>query len=251
MVSREVLQENLESLSAPYIGRIVIVGLSEDGQFWRLFTGMGGRSAGSNNRYYRQLPDLNGHGDYIKTEVHDTTLQKGDPSTTLYVAHRSRRGWHVASNGEQTEGISIALALGRSFEEGQRLYQNEGANADYTARISAAVHANGSTAIMGKIVRNPQYFEESIYYSYYLGPGCELSLNPGEACFITTYDGKGGTDPDYLPPRKILLPGSLEQNMDMLWESWKQNKAGLAGKEIRRGTGEFRYAFRSIHPGRG
>jgi len=250
MVSKEILEENFEFLSAPYIGRIVAVGLSEDGNAWRLFTGMGGRSAGSNNRYYRQLPDLNGHGDYIKTEVHDPALQKGDPSTTLYVAHRSRRGWHVASNGEQTEGICIALALGRSFEEGQRLYRNEGPNADYTARITAAVHVNGSSAIMGKIVRNPQCFDESIYYSYYLGPGCELSLNPGEAYFTATYDGKGGTDPDYLPPRKILLRGSLEESMDMLWNKWKHNKAGLAGKEIDRMTGEFRYAFRSIHPGR-
>jgi len=138
-------QENFKALSAPYIGRIVIVGLSDDGRYWRLFTGMGGRSAGSNNRYYRLLPDLNGHGDYVKTEVHDPALQKGDPSTTLYIAHRSRKGWHVASNGEQTEGLSIALALGASFEEAQRLYLNEGPQADFTARISAAVNDSRTT----------------------------------------------------------------------------------------------------------
>lgn len=250
MPTEGIVQQNLESLSAPYIGRIVVVGLSEDGKWWRLFTGMGGRSAGSNNRYYRQLADLNGHGDYVKTEVNDPALQKGDPSTTLYIAHRSRRGWHVASNGEQTEGISIALALGVSFEQAQRLYLNEGPSADYTARISAAVKVGEDFAIMGRIVRNPQCFAESIYNSYYIGSGYELGLNPGEAYFITTYDGRGGTDADYLPPRKILLPGSLEDSMDRLWGAWKQNKAGLAGKEIQRESGVFRYAFRSIHAGR-
>jgi hypothetical protein len=130
------------------------------------------------------------------------------------------------------------------------LYLNEGPNADYTARISAAVKASESFAVMGKIVRNPQSLADSIYCSYYMGPGYELGLNPGEAYFITTYDGKGGTDADYLPPRKILLPGSLEDSMDVLWNNWKQNKAGLAGKEIQKETGLFRYAYRSIHAGR-
>jgi len=103
---------------------------------------------------------------------------------------------------------------------------------------------------MGKIVRNPQSFSESIYCTYRIGGGYELSLSPGEAYFTTTYNGEGGTEPDYLPPRKILLPGTLEDNLDTLWGAWQQNKAGLAGKEIEKGTGKFRYAFRSIHPGR-
>lgn len=250
MSYQESLEHNLATLADLNRGRLVIVGLSEEGN-WRLFTGMGGRSPESKNRYYQQLPDLNGHGDYIRTTVHDPLLQQGDPQATLYIAQRGRDGWYVASNGEQTEGISIALALGKNFMDGQYLYGNEGKDNGYTSRISAAVRPDRHTAIMGKIVRQKLNPIDSFYKCYSIGKESLPDLESGEAYIIYTYDGKGGLEPDEECPRKILLPGTLEESMDLIWNKWDpKTKAGLVGKEIERGSDRFKYSFRSIHPGR-
>lgn len=262
MALHETLVEkaNLTTLADPNRGRFVIIGLSKE-RNWQIYTGMGGRSPGSKNRYYQELEDLNGYGNYIRTAVHDLNLQQGDPSATLYIAQRDRKGWHVASNGEQTEGISIAIASGNNrsrwdeekdrFERGQRLYKNEGKKNAYTSRISAAVSYNENYAFMGEIVREQVDHENSQYRFYYLGAGAGTGLNPRQAFIIYTYDGKGGTDPDYEGPRRITLSGTLEENMDLIWNTWdSKTKAGLVGKEIERGSGRFTYSFRSIHEGR-
>lgn len=249
-------EANLEALGMPNRGRLVVLALSETLD-WRLFAGMGGRSEGSKNRYYELLEDLNGHGPYVRTAVHNPDLQKGEASTTLYVAQRQRGDWHVASNGEQTEGISIALAVGASFEAGQRLYQNEGPKADHTARVSAAANESLPWGLMGKIVRDPNDFAKSIYHVYTIGtlgepigPG-DFQLAPGEAYYITTYCGDGSTTPSYDEPLKIKLLGGLEDGMNLLWRAWSPDiQSGLVGKEIKNGTGELQYSFRSIHPGR-
>lgn len=243
--------ENLAKLSDPNRGRVVGVALSEDGTCFRLFAGMGGRSDGSKNRFYQTVFDLNGNGYYIRTAVHNPDIQKGDPSATLYVAQRSWGGWHVASNGEQTEGIAISLAVGETFNKGQSLYRNEGPKNGYTARITVAAHENGESAYMGRIIPIEGNLAESIYEVYRFGKGSKFSLNPGEGYFTATYDGKGGLGANYDRPWKVLMTGSLEDNMDAIWESWDRNtRAGLVGKEIVRGSNRFTYSFRSIHPGR-
>lgn len=209
------------------------------------------------NRYYQLLEDLSGHGDYIKTAVHDPSKVVGDPSTTLYIAHRQRNNCHVVSNGEQTEGISVALALAMkwgiqydtAFAHAQGLYQTEGPKADYTARVSAAMWAGrsfpGDVAVMGRIVRDPKDSTQSIYQVW------KLELKPGEFYWISTYAGDGTTGPSYDPPRQILLPGDFEENMDMIWGAYSPDiRAGLVGKEIIKGSDRFRYLFKSIHPGR-
>lgn len=256
MATQKELAANFEALSDPNIGRVVMVGLGIDRNS-ELAGMMGGRSDGSRNRYYQLLEDLSGHGDYIKTAVHDPSKVTGDPSTTLYIAHRQRDNCHVVSNGEQTEGISVALALARkwgiqyeaAFADAQGLYQTEGPKADYTARVSAAMWAGGpfpgDIAVMGRIVRDPQDFTQSIYQVW------RLELKPGEFYWISTYAGNGTTEPSYEPPRKILLPGDFKDNMDMVWESYSPDiRAGLVGKVVERGSGRFDYYSRSIHPGR-
>jgi hypothetical protein len=260
-VTPEASAENLLKLSDYNRGRIVAASVSEDGNFVRLFTGMGGRSAGSKNREYRRVLDLNGNGEYIRTVVHDPALQTGDPSATLYVAQRSWEDDHVAGNGEQVEGIAIALALGDEFRDGQSLYQNEGEKNGYTGRITVAFESVEDVIHVGRILprtENPAKSEyEARYYRIAHDDSIErdYAIYPGEGVYTVTYDGKGGTAANYEEPWKILLPGSLEDNMDILWNAWKnqdpekETRANLVGKEIDRGSGRFTYAIRSIHPG--
>ena len=96
MITRESTHQTIDKLADPNRGRLVAVGISPDGRSARLFTGMGGRSAGSKNRYYQEVEDLNREPDYVRTAVHDPTIQIGDPSATIYIAQRSRKGWHVS-----------------------------------------------------------------------------------------------------------------------------------------------------------
>ncbi|RJP46103.1 MAG: hypothetical protein C4584_02015 [Armatimonadetes bacterium] len=247
------LEANLALLEKPNVGRLVIGGTSGDGN-WQLITGMGGRSTGSKNRFYLKLEDLSGHGEIIRTSVHDMTKQTGDASMTLYTAHRQMRGYHVAGNGEQVDGICIASAVKdpfiHAFTDAQRLYTTEGPTADYTSRISAAVREGSHYMLMGRVEKNPECHAKSIYRRWVLGT-VELPLKQGEVYLLTTYNGEGGTEPNYNPPMKIPLRGTLEENMDLIWEVWDKNtRAGLCGKEIIRGSNRFTYSFRSIHSGR-
>lgn len=257
MVPPEVSVESIARLSDPNRGRIVAVSLSPDARSYRLFTGMGGRSTGSKNRYYQPVEDLNGYGTCIKTAVLDPSIQVGDPSATLYDAQRAWDGWHVASNGEQTIGIALALALDVPFDQVQRQYKNEGPKNDYTARITGAINPDYAYGYMGQIIRRPENHAESVYrtHLFWINPDIELELDqgyflePGHGLLTATYDGRGGTDPNYDHPWEVLLLGSLEENMDRLWNAWDPNtRANLVGKEIERESGRYIYAFRSIHP---
>lgn len=251
-------EENLKKLSNPYPGRIVGVGLSPDGLFWRLFAGMGGRSASSNNRYYRLFEDMNGHGPYIRTELHDPSGARGDETATLYIAHRQRRGWHVVGNGEQVEGISINLAANNhigdmvtlGFERGQSLYEHEGPRNGNTARITAASNNRYDSAMLGKILRHKTDYSKSTRITYHLISYDGFSLHPGHGFFTTTYDGAGGMEPNYERPYKISVPDTLEEWRDQIWEAWKYNKAGLVLEEANRISGAFRLVTKSIHPDR-
>lgn len=252
-------ERNLAKLSNHYPGRITGIGLSPNSRYWWLFAGMGGRSSSSNNRYYRLHEDMNGHGPFLKTELHDPEGVKGDAATTLYIAQRQRRGWHVVGNGEQVEGISISLATKKhvgdmvtvDFERGQALYLHEGSTNGNTARITAAVHISQIYPLIGKVLRDRSDYAKSVYKTYSLISYDGFDLYPGEGYFTTTYDGAGEMEPNYDKPYRILLPDSLEEWGDQIWEGWRYNKAGLFGEEVDRKTGAFRFVTKSIHEGRG
>lgn len=251
MISKEASNANLQKLEDPNRGRLVFELNSYDGESYRLIDGMGGRSVGSKNRYYDFVPDLNNGGEIVKTAVHDPELQVGNAAATLYTAIRGCGNLHVASNGEQTEGILISMALGTGFEAGQRLYKNERQQNGYTARITAALNRTLDFAYIGKITSIPENPDESTYEVWRPGIDASMSFNPGEGYFTSTYDGKGDLGPNYEPPWGVLLRGNLEDNLDEIWSRWDPNTRGnLVGKEINKKTGEVKYARRSIHEGR-
>lgn len=237
------VEDNLSKLADPNRGRLVAVALSPNGRNFRLFTGMGGRSEASKNRYYQVLEDLNGNGEFLKTAIYDYTKPGGDVLATLYVAQRSWGPWHVASNGEQTDGIGVALASGAHFERAQRQYQHEGPKNGNTPRITAAVNKDESYIWIGQILPD----QDNLALSQYRGH--RFHIVPGYGLFTATYDGKSGTDANYDNPWIFPVHKTLEEDMDEIWNTWDPNtKGNLSGKEIERGSGRFFYSLRSIHP---
>ena len=205
---------------------------------------------------------MNGHGPFVRTVVHDLSKPHGDAAATLYIAHRQRitdepeLAWSTAGNGEQVEGISVALAVGASFDSGQWLYKNEGPKNAYTARITTAVQPAGNIAYIGAI-RSDKYGDpnNSTHRTYRYNiegrkswESNDGTISPGEGFYITTYNGEGGTDTYDGDPMRILMPGKLDDMLDELWAAADPNtKVGLAGKEINSKTGEVRYGLRSIY----
>jgi hypothetical protein len=272
---------DLSYLSAPNRGRIVGVGLSEDGNSWRAYVGMGGRSPGSRNRFYDFLQDYY-HGAFIKTAVFDPNLDKGDPSKTIYEAYARRQVkderemgaiWDVFSNGAQTLDIAYFLVSSNDFNRGQKRWLNEGFETKFTSRITGAVCSTEDRAMMGRIVSKIEKPEDSDYFVYYITPDdrtgkdSDFVLKNGEIVVTTTYDGthsinngkiEANIDPNRDNPQKLWLPGNLEQSMDNIWTAWdadcekigiEETKANLLGIDIQRGSGRLTFAMRSIHPG--
>ncbi|MCL5409772.1 MAG: IMP cyclohydrolase [Patescibacteria group bacterium] len=243
----ENLEANFAKLATSYPGRIVMVALSETGN-WRLFSVIAGRSAGSKNRFYKREADLNEHGDFIRTAIYDPNMVKGDPATTLYPAHMQINGWHVASNGEQTYGLAVGLALGAGFRDTHSLYRTEGPQADFTARISVAVKPAIDRAYIGTITRDSRDLTASVYHCFQIGPQNGFPISKGEAYFVSTYNGEGGIEPSLEPPLKFSLRGNLEESMDLIWKQLNpETKVGLAGKEIAKISNRFTYSLRSIY----
>ncbi len=231
----ENLDKNLEFLAKPYPGRIVLTGLDETGRYWRQFCAIAGRSEGSQNRIYKSVAD--GIAQDIETAVYDLNKQKGDPSKTIYPVMMNAGHWHVASNGLQTKSIARDLDLGNSFENALAEWANEGAEADFTARIVTAVSDKNDHVLIGKITRNPLALWNSIYSSY------KLTVPSGCGFFITTYNGEGGTIPFTSDPMPISLKGELEDNMEIFWDTFDyKTRVSLVGKEIDKGSGRYRYA---------
>jgi hypothetical protein len=263
--------EALEKISDPNRGRIVAGEVSVDDEFYRLYVGYGGRSPGSKNRYTIFLPDLNEWGDIARTAVYNTTdptLQRGRPEATLYNAQRGWGNWHVASNGEQTDGIGATLlALDglvlrsadgtilnevEHFKIAQRAYHHEGPKNDNTPRITAAIKrtAESNTIFMGRIFCLPDSPKTAQRLRWILGANDEdFPLEPGFGYLQSTYDGKGGVGTNFEDPWMMQFGKTLEDGMDIIWDKWDPNtRANLIGKEINKKTGEIRYVTKSIHP---
>lgn len=166
----------------------------------------------------------------------DSTKPSGNPENTIYTAQTSESYYHVVSNGRQTDTIAKDLARGKRFNDSLRRWENEGQEADYTARIVGVCHTYFEDIFMGRISRNPLNFEYSVYSVY------EINVLRGYGFFVTTYNGEGGTEPSLNDPLPICLPGSLEDNLDQLWNTLdSKTRVALAGREIEKGSGRFRY----------
>jgi hypothetical protein len=255
-ISKEVSDANLAKLGDYNRGRIAVGGSSLENNL-QLYAGFGGTSPGSQNRYYLELPDLSGHGEFMKTAVHDPKLQTGDPSATIYDAFRSWRTYHAVGNGEQVSFIAFAMANGSSFESAQKFFTHEGPKNRNTARITIVGHRAENFIHIGRVSSRPGNPQESDYDFWLPGNDPRLPMDPGEGYLITTYDGKGSKgsedawDPNYEDPWPILLHGNLEDNADMIWNAWDpETRAGLLGAEIDKDTGLVTLAVRSIHEGR-
>ena len=94
----------------PYVGRGLVIGKSESGEYAVSAYFIMGRSANSRNRVFTK------RGTDLYTEPYDASKVE-DPSLIIYAAIRKTERGLIVTNGDQTDTIFDGLKNGLSFSD--------------------------------------------------------------------------------------------------------------------------------------
>jgi IMP cyclohydrolase len=270
-------EANLEQLAAnEYPGRLIIQGISAEGDFALQGYAIMGRSTGSRNRIFETFGE--GFNLGVRTAPFETKPGE-DHSLTIYNAMRDADlgRAHVATNGAQTDDIVRAInsvertdrnaleveqnrnLLG-AFDEELHHWAYEPDEPNYTPRINGLLVLNDEVrqsprvgaidfrlAYMKKAVEGLR-IERQIKSHRVL-----LDVNPqeGRGDCLHTYQTNG----DPLPPFEgnpyvVPLQGNAQETADTYWDVLNNdNKVSLAVKEIDLVTGAVNIVLKNKHLG--
>ncbi len=165
----------------PYPGRGIAVGKD------RIYYFIMGRSENSRNRIFTLTEDG------IRTEAHDPA-KLSDPSLIIYHPVRSCGGDLIVTNGDQTDTIRDMGDFRTALMT--RAYEPDEPN--FTPRISAVVHADGSFELSILKHDDGRCLREFFCYE-----GCA----DGRGFFLSTYEGFGSPLPSFHgEPVEIDMP---------------------------------------------
>ena len=168
-----------------YPGRGILVGKD------RVYYFIMGRSENSRNRVFVKT------GDGIRTEAHDPA-KLADPSLIIYHPVRTMGSDLVVTNGDQTDTICAHGDFRRGLMT--REYEPDGPN--WTPRISAIVHEDGSFEMSILKHKDGRCLREFFCYE-----GCDEN----QAFFISTYQGDGSPLPTFAgEPMEVSVPSPEE-----------------------------------------
>ena len=176
------MQDLLELLkNNPYPGRGIVIGKDRVSYF------IMGRSENSRNRVFEKTEDG------IRTKAFDES-KLTDPSLIIYHPVRAMGPSLIVTNGDQTDTIRDA----GDFRKGLMGREYEPDEPNWTPRISAILHADGSFELSilkrgdGRCVRE--------FFCY---EGCDA----GKGFFLSTYQGDGSPLPPFAgEPIAVTMP---------------------------------------------
>ena len=177
--------------SNEYPGRGIAVAMAPDGR--QMFIGyfIMGRSENSRNRVFVKT------GDGICTEAHDPA-KLADPSLIIYHPVRTMGSDLVVTNGDQTDTICEH----GDFRRGLMTREYEPDEPNWTPRISAIVHEDGSFEMSILKHKDGRCLREFFCYE-----GCDEN----QAFFISTYQGDGSPLPTFAgEPMEVSVPSPEE-----------------------------------------
>ena len=164
-----------------YPGRGILVGKE------RVYYFIMGRSENSRNRVFVKTDDG------IRTEAFDPA-KLADPSLIIYHPVRTMGSDLVVTNGDQTDTICEH----GDFRRGLMTREYEPDEPNWTPRISAIVHEDGSFEMSILKHNNGRCLREFFCYE-----GCDAD----KAYFISTYQGDGSPLPTFAgEPKEVELP---------------------------------------------
>ncbi len=206
-----------------YVGRGIVLGLTEDGTRAVAAYFIMGRSANSRNRVFTVKDGA------VYTEPFDASKVE-DPSLIIYAAIRQLGERLIVTNGDQTDTIYDGLAAGKSFSEALEARCFEPDRPNFTPRISGLLTLDAA---------RPRY-EMSILKSIdEAGSDCarytfSYPAKPGLGHFIHTYVCDGNPLPTFRgEPERVRLGNDPEAFATALWEALDaENKISLYVRSI-------------------
>ena len=213
-----------------YVGRGVVLGLTEDGKKAVAAYFIMGRSANSRNRVFTVK---NGE---VFTEPFDAS-KVVDPSLIIYAAIRQFKNRLIVTNGNQTDTVYEGLAAGKTFSAALESRCFEPDEPNFTPRISGMLTLDAE---------RPCY-EMSILKSIdAVGSDCarytfSYPAKPGLGHFIHTYVCDGSPIPTFQgEPERIRLGSDIDAFTKELWENLDaDNKISLYVRFIDLSTKEM------------
>ena len=213
-----------------YVGRGIVLGLTEDGKKAVAAYFIMGRSANSRNRVFTVK---NGE---VFTEPFDAS-KVVDPSLIIYAAIRQFKNRLIVTNGNQTDTVYEGLAAGKNFSAALESRCFEPDEPNFTPRISGMLTLDAE---------RPCY-EMSILKSIdAVGSDCarytfSYPAKPGLGHFIHTYVCDGSPIPTFQgEPERIRLGSDIDAFTKELWENLDaDNKISLYVRFIDLSTKEM------------
>ncbi len=235
--TEERAQVNFEALRQnPYPGRGIVMGRSTEGLQIQVYWVMG-RSENSRNRLLVVKDDV------VKTVPFDESKVK-DPSLIIYNAMRRVGGFHVVSNGDQTDTIAEYLENMHpaSFRSALQTREFEPDAPNYTSRISGLMFMNDNYGDLSIIRRNA---EGKSAHSFYTPNLTEIK---GVGLCVHTYANDGDPIPQFEGnPYPVPLKGSVEEIASAYWDVLNaQNRVALVVKRIGPMHDQVQYAVRNV-----
>lgn len=202
-----------------YVGRGIVVGMSEDARYAAAAYFIMGRSENSRNRVFVE------QGDEVVIHPFDASKVE-DPSLIIYSPLRRLNDCLIVTNGDQTDTIYDFLAKGGSFSAALETRTFEPDAPNYTPRISgivrrAAAGMSYELSILKSADGDPQSCRR--YTFTYLEPVA------GQGHMIHTYSGDGDPLPSFTgEPKTVAIPDDIDAFTDLLWSSLnEENKVSL------------------------
>ncbi len=224
------LQKELQSNAYP--GRGIVMGRSADGKYAVTAYFIMGRSVNSRNRIFVE------EGAGIRTEAFDPS-KLSDPSLIIYAPVRVLGTTTIVTNGDQTDTVYEAFAVGKSFEEALAAREFEPDVPNYTPRISGVI----------ELEKGAFSYKMSILKSADGNPACcsryTFSYDAplaGEGRFLHTYQGDGDPLPSFEgePTRVGIGDEDINSFAADIWESLnRENKVSLFVRYIEIETGRY------------
>ena len=213
-----------------YVGRGIVLGLTEDGKKAVAAYFIMGRSANSRNRVFTVK-----QGE-VFTEPFDVSKVE-DPSLIIYAAIRRHENRLIVTNGNQTDTVFEGLSAGKTFSDAleSRCFEPDAPN--LTPRISGLLTLDPD---------RPRY-EMSILKSIDAeGSDCarytfSYPAKPGLGHFIHTYVCDGNPIPTFQgEPERVRLGSDIDVFTREIWENLDaDNKISLYVRFIDLNTKEI------------
>ena len=196
-----------------YVGRGIVIGKTQDGRKACTAYFIMGRSANSRNRVFAERDGA------LFTEPFDASKVE-DPSLIIYAAMRKYKSKLIVTNGDQTDTVYNALALGGSFAGALKTREFEPDAPNFTPRISGMLDfADGDFSYEMSILKSADSAGTACNrYTY------SYAALAGVGHFIHTYVCDGNPIPTFQgEPERVAIPNDIDEFTDTLWNALDEN----------------------------